>query len=239
MVVTRTQQIKKIVCKNDERKYYRFRSAKFYGGIATADCVGCNLDCAFCWSRQPRKKPKKVGEFYSPQQIVHKLVNIAQEQRYSLVRISGNEPTLGQRHLLRILELLPQKYRFILETNGVLLDDQYVKELSSFTNVHVRVSLKAVRPKLFSKVTGASKGLFERPFQTLRLLETYDVSYHVSIVKDMLESGDLSVLKDKLVHLSARIEFESLRFYPPVVKEMRARGLNSFIKTEQRPYQEE
>lgn len=38
-----------IVCKNNQRKYYRFRSSRFYGGIATADC-GCCLRCVFCWS---------------------------------------------------------------------------------------------------------------------------------------------------------------------------------------------
>jgi uncharacterized Fe-S cluster-containing radical SAM superfamily protein len=37
------------VVREDERKYYRFRGGKWYGGIATADCVGCNLRCVFCW----------------------------------------------------------------------------------------------------------------------------------------------------------------------------------------------
>jgi uncharacterized Fe-S cluster-containing radical SAM superfamily protein len=31
----------KIVGSGEKRKYYRFRPAFYYGGIATADCVGC------------------------------------------------------------------------------------------------------------------------------------------------------------------------------------------------------
>jgi uncharacterized Fe-S cluster-containing radical SAM superfamily protein len=33
----------KLVCQGHHRKYYRFRAARFYGGIAAADCVGCCL----------------------------------------------------------------------------------------------------------------------------------------------------------------------------------------------------
>ncbi|MEM4889814.1 MAG: molybdenum cofactor biosynthesis protein MoaA, partial [Thermosphaera sp.] len=33
-----------------ERRYYRFRGGRWYGGIATGDVVGCNLRCKFCWS---------------------------------------------------------------------------------------------------------------------------------------------------------------------------------------------
>ena len=44
------ETIAKIVSKGRNRKYYRFRQAPFYGGVATADCVGCCLKCIFCWS---------------------------------------------------------------------------------------------------------------------------------------------------------------------------------------------
>jgi uncharacterized Fe-S cluster-containing radical SAM superfamily protein len=35
-----------VICKGNKRKYYRFRAGRFYGGIATADCMGCNMDYA-------------------------------------------------------------------------------------------------------------------------------------------------------------------------------------------------
>jgi len=57
---------KRIVERDGSRKYYRFRGGKWYGGIATADCVGCNLRCIFCWSNTPRDNPAMSWEFYSP-----------------------------------------------------------------------------------------------------------------------------------------------------------------------------
>ena len=58
-----------VVCKDYRRKYYRFRSARFYGGIATADCLGCCLRCVFCWSWDKVIKPEQYGEYYTPKKL--------------------------------------------------------------------------------------------------------------------------------------------------------------------------
>ncbi|RLF22604.1 MAG: molybdenum cofactor biosynthesis protein MoaA, partial [Thermoprotei archaeon] len=53
-----SEAIEKIVVRGVERKYYRLvRGGRWYGGIATADCCGCNLRCVFCWSGAPRDHP--------------------------------------------------------------------------------------------------------------------------------------------------------------------------------------
>jgi uncharacterized Fe-S cluster-containing radical SAM superfamily protein len=35
--VRKAEETSWVVCRGDSRKYYRFRAARFYGGIATAD----------------------------------------------------------------------------------------------------------------------------------------------------------------------------------------------------------
>jgi uncharacterized Fe-S cluster-containing radical SAM superfamily protein len=45
----RASEVEKIVMEGSQRKYYRFRSSRHYGGIVTADAVGCNILCAYCW----------------------------------------------------------------------------------------------------------------------------------------------------------------------------------------------
>ncbi len=59
-----------VIGSGEKRKYYRFRPAPYYGGIATADCVGCCLRCLFCWSWHIIVQPDKVGRFYSPEEVV-------------------------------------------------------------------------------------------------------------------------------------------------------------------------
>jgi len=66
-----------VICKGNQRKYYRFRADRFYGGIATADCMGCNMDCAFCWSYRTRIHPERFGDFYTPEEVAERLVKIA------------------------------------------------------------------------------------------------------------------------------------------------------------------
>ena len=56
-----TKKTEELVVKKNLKKYYRFRPTGFYGGIATADTVGCNLRCNFCWSGSSVWNPKNTG----------------------------------------------------------------------------------------------------------------------------------------------------------------------------------
>ena len=66
-----------VVCRGDQRKYYRFRPAKFYGGIATADCLGCCLRCIFCWSWPKVIAPGRYGKFRLTEQIHNRIKILA------------------------------------------------------------------------------------------------------------------------------------------------------------------
>jgi uncharacterized Fe-S cluster-containing radical SAM superfamily protein len=71
----RARDIEGIVTQDLKRKYYRVsRPGRWYGGIASADCCGCNLKCVFCWSDKPRENPEKYGDFCGPDQVAEKIV---------------------------------------------------------------------------------------------------------------------------------------------------------------------
>ncbi len=206
------KRTEEVVCRDLERKYYRFRPALFYGGIATADVVGCCLRCKFCWAWNVLTSPERARVFYSPEQVAKKLTSIAKSRGYTQLRISGNEPTIGKEHLLAVLDLIPSNYIFILETNGILIDEDYASELGRYKNLRVRVSLKADNPETFEKVTGARAEFFERPFQALKYLEQYNVSCHPSVVIDCCR--DINGLKKKLKGFELEIE-ELIPEYTP------------------------
>ena len=42
------------------------------------------------------------------------LTGIARKKGFRQIRISGNEPTLGREHLIKVLELVPKDILFIL-----------------------------------------------------------------------------------------------------------------------------
>lgn len=80
-----------------EKKYYRIRPARWYGGIVTADCVGCGLLCKFCWvSEAIMFRPASVGKFYTSRKVAEDLISLAKKHGLDLLRISGGEPTIGK-----------------------------------------------------------------------------------------------------------------------------------------------
>lgn len=167
-----------------ERKYEAFYATGVYGGIATGYCIGCCFRCVFCWVSWGRDYPERFGQFYTPKQVFNSLKEAAHKYGVNKLRISGAEPALGKEHLLGLLEYVERSEfpLFILETNGILFgaDKDYVHKISKFTKPHVRVSLKAGEPEAFTKKTGAKPEAFEIPFQAIKNLLDYNVSFHVA-----------------------------------------------------------
>jgi uncharacterized Fe-S cluster-containing radical SAM superfamily protein len=212
---------REIVCRGDRRKCYRFRPARFYGGIATADCVGCCLRCVYCWSRHVVTGPEQTGKWYSPDQVARTLVGIARRKRYRRLRISGNEPTIGREHLIDVLARIPKDFLFILETNGVLLgaDPDYAEDLSRFPNLHVRVSLKGTCEEEFSRLTGAIPEGFRWQLKALENLARQKVSVHPACMTSFSPPENVSALRKRLRSIHPRLaefEVEELILYPAV-----------------------
>jgi len=108
-----SKKTENIVTNGSMKKYYRFRPTRFYGGIATADVVGCNLRCKFCWSGNSVWNAKNIGRFYSPEDVAETLLDIAEAKGYHQIRISGGEPTIGKNHLINLLENIHPDLLFI------------------------------------------------------------------------------------------------------------------------------
>ena len=221
----------KIVIKDELKKYYRFRPAGFYGGIATADTVGCNLRCKFCWSGNSVWNAKNTGEFYSPEHVALTLNTIARKKDYRRVRVSGGEPTIGKNHLIKLLNNIDSNFLFILETNGILLgkDKKYITKLSQFNNLHVRVCLKGCSPEEFSLLTGAETG-FNYQLKSLEYLRDKGLSFNIAVVS---LKNDKKELYEKLKDMNLSkimIEEEEIKLYPQVQKRLKKEGLIDYFK---------
>ena len=228
------KETEKIVCRGRDRKYTAVYATGVYGGIATGYTCGCCLRCVFCWVDWNRDFPEKFGDFYSPEEAFNRLRKAAYKYRVSKLRISGAEPTLGEAHLLGLLEQVEEsEFRlFILETNGILfgIDKDYVKKISRFTKPHVRVSLKAGIPEAFTKKTGAKPEAFDIPFQAIRNLLDYNVSFHAAAMTDprIMSTSERRSLLDRLHEIDPRIavnlEEEMVDPYETTVVRMKKAG---------------
>jgi uncharacterized Fe-S cluster-containing radical SAM superfamily protein len=223
-----------IVGKNNERKYYRFRPSRFYRGISTADCVGCCLRCVFCWSWKVTTRPQECGNFYSPEQVASKLIAIAKKKKLQQLRISGNEPTICREHLIRVLELIPKEYLFILETNGILIgnDNAYAEELSRFPNLNVRVSLKGTCEEDFSRLTGALPEGFRLQLKALENLIKHGVKVHPACMVSFSSRENIKSLRKRLKAISPsfeNFEIEELILYPHVEEQLKRLKISYYV----------
>jgi uncharacterized Fe-S cluster-containing radical SAM superfamily protein len=225
------ENISKTIGSGEKRKYYRFRPASFYGGIATADCVGCCLKCLFCWSWHIIIQPEKVGRFYSPEEVACHLLAIAKKKGFSQVRISGNEPTLHRPHLLKVLQLIPKEIRFILETNGIMIgqDPSYAKDLSCFSNLYVRVSLKGACAEDFARLTGVKAEGFGLQIKALENLVGEGIDCFPAVMANFSSPEKIKELKGRLKAIRPdfyEFEEEELILYPFVEENLKKAGLS-------------
>ncbi|MCX7974486.1 MAG: radical SAM protein [Candidatus Aminicenantes bacterium] len=232
--IERAKEVEKLVLSGERRKYYRFRATGFYGGIATADAVGCSFLCAYCWNLGRHLEPQNCGHFYSPEEVVEILLSLSKPRGLNQVRISGAEPILGPKaviHLIKILEIMEKKapmMRFILETNGLLFgfDSTFAQEIAHFKNLIVRVSLKAVEAKKFEKITGAKGDFVIYPLRSLINLQTVGVRCWPAIMAEFFTKEEKERLSNflKLNRIKMDIEEEELLLYPLVEANLNKRG---------------
>jgi len=239
--IQRHQAIEKIVVRESpegqEKKYYRFRVDRWYGGVVTSDCVGCGLLCKFCWvSDFIMNQPAKVGEFYKPKNVAERLVFLAKKSGIRQLRVSGGEPTIGKPHLLQLLGNLQNKgYHFILETNGIPIayDPNYAQELAKYPFLHVRVSLKGCNEEEFAVLTDAKPEGFTLQLKALENLVKAGVSCHPSVMSSFFPRESLNRLAHRLSKISPELsegmEIEELILYPRVIQRLRHFGLEYYV----------
>lgn len=211
------------------RKYYRFRADRWYGGIATADVVGCGLLCRFCWvSENILERPDAAGEFLAPVEAAQRLLRVVASGRLVQMRLSGGEPTIGRPHLLSVLSEIEEqrRFRFILETNGILLgaDPSYCSDLTAFRCLHVRVSLKGSCEDEFERLTGANGEGFKQQLEALRNLRDVGVSCHPAVMSSFSTERDICQLRGRISKIEHKLandmELEELIRYPRVERRL-------------------
>jgi len=230
--VQRAAEAESQVMKGEKRLYYKFRAAPFYGGIATADAVGCSFLCAYCWNYGRNLNPSRFGKFYSPEEVASILLRIAKRRFFRLYRITGSEPVLGEssfRHLLRILEIVfaeAPRSIFILETNGLVLGHMpdLVEELK-FRNLSVRVAIKGTDSDSFAQISGAKKEFFHYPFLALKKLESLGIRAWPAVMRELFTDGEIRSLRKILneQRIKAELEEETLEAYPFVLENLKRR----------------
>lgn len=237
----RAEDTERIVMRGLSRKYHRFRPAPYYGGIATADQVGCCLLCAYCWNYGRNLNAERAqGGYYTSDAVAKNLLEIVRRKHYKKVRLSGAEPVLGRaslEHLCKVIEAVTAEepwLDFILETNGLLFGHHpdFAMELKKFNRLQVRVCLKGWNEKSFESISGAEGRYYELPLKGLRTLLQNDVTVWPAAMYETLGPQGIDELSRKLREYGIKaeeLEVEYLEPYPFVLENMKKRAVASYM----------
>lgn len=233
--IERSVESERQVMRGEKRLYYKFRAAPYYGGIATADAVGCSFLCAYCWNYGRNLNPSRFGKFYSAEEVASILQSIARKRLFHLYRITGSEPVLGETsfsHLIKVIQnVLPEQSHstFVLETNGLILG--YKQELIGklkFKNLWVRIAIKGTDNDSFERITGAKREFFHYPFLALQELQNQKIKAWPALMGELFTSEEIRNLKRILAEykIKADLELEVLERYPFVLDNLRKRKIS-------------
>jgi uncharacterized Fe-S cluster-containing radical SAM superfamily protein len=236
----RAREVEALVMEGLARKYYRFRPAKYYAGIATADLVGCSFLCAYCWNYGRNLHPEKSRErYYSPNEVAKILLGISKRKGFNKVRLSGAEPILGQQsfeHFYQVLEEVSKenpRLDFILETNGLLFgcEPEFVSRLAKFDKLEVRVALKGWDEESFERISGAERRFFELPLKGLKDLLDEGINAWPAIMYETFGPKGIGRINRKLREFEIRpeeLEIEYLEAYPFVLENLKKRSISLY-----------
>lgn len=225
--IERAREVEKIVVKGDQRLYYKFRYQEYYNGVATADTIGCNILCAYCWNYARNQNPAatKGAVFKTPGEVAIRLNGICEKKRINTVRISGAEPFLGEastKHLAEVLKLCKGR-EFIIETNGLMLGfkPELIDLIKPF-KPYVRLTIKGDSNDQFEKVTGAKGEFFDYQLEAYHELKKRHVETGIAIMPEFVS---YRTIKSMVQH---QIETEGLIPYGGIGKRLKERGIEKY-----------
>ena len=110
--------------------------------------------------------------------------NIAEEYDLKRVRVSGCEPLINTKHLLRVIRMaMSDGYDYVLDTNGLLLTDDFLASIKPFKRkIYIYMGLKGSTPELFQKITTAEAKFWYKQLEALRLIVKHGFTLGVNLM---------------------------------------------------------
>ncbi len=149
----------------------------------------CNSRCIFC-SNNLNPFPIARGMFRDIEDIKHQLSLMPLHK--DPIRMSDSLPgriAEGEAFLhpkfFEILKLIRRKYvsnKICFTTNGSMLDEAFLKELSRFRPIEINVSMHSTRPELWAKIFRKRRRDGEVAYASLPLIRKYKMELVGTIV---------------------------------------------------------
>lgn len=143
----------------------------------------CNLNCSYCYIPETMRK---TGRHMTEDEVINALERLhnyfqetMQDGRLPQIIFHGAEPMLNRKAVFAAIELFADRFRFGVQTNATLLDDEAIAFLTSH-EVSIGLSLDAPIAEIadLTRMTWGGRGVFDTVSQVMDKLQGYD-AYNV------------------------------------------------------------
>lgn len=167
----------------------------------------CNLACHHCWIEPDFQADNRNGKFLKLE-FVKKALREAKPLGLQSVKLTGGEPTIHPRFREIVDHIESQDIGMILETNGILIDDEMARFLKSKKHLRfVSVSLDGAMAATHDRLRGV-KGSHRKAVTGIKAL--VKAGFRPQVICT-LHKGNVSELGE-LVRLAATLGCGSVKF---------------------------
>ena len=160
--------------------------------LVIAATQGCNLACQHCYAnaRKPLRHEMTTEDL---ERLIDDLASMPWKNDVSRVGLTGGE--FFTRHdALEIIDYVYVKgFKVLISSNGLLLTDEIISRLASYTNLKISVSLDGPIAEVHESIRG--EGTFERTVKAIRALTASGVFVGVNI---FVHQGNINLIKETL-----------------------------------------
>ncbi|OGX15642.1 MAG: hypothetical protein A2166_02610 [Omnitrophica WOR_2 bacterium RBG_13_41_10] len=161
----------------------------------------CNLRCSMCSALDSRKAEQELG---LPE--IERLAGILKELDVAILILTGGEPLL-RNDLAEIIRLFARRGLEVrLQTNGILINESKVKELTDAGLKEVTISFDSFDAKKYDEITSVN-GSWDKIIQGIALFSQYlPKKGNISGINTVVSKKNIEEVP-KLIEFATRIGF--------------------------------
>lgn len=164
----------------------------------------CNLNCTYCYIPETMRKH---GKHMSASKVIEALTKLYEyfqktmpADRKPQIIFHGAEPMLNKKAIFAAIKAFHHRFRFGIQTNATLLDDEAIEFLTSY-NVSIGLSLDGQVADIadLTRTTWGGRGTFDEVTRVMKKLRGYE-NYNVICTVTQKNVSQLSKIVEYFHH---------------------------------------
>ena len=146
------------------------------------------------------------------------------------------------KHLLRVIRMaMSDGYDYVLDTNGLLLTDDFLASIKPFKHkIYIYMGLKGSNPELFEKITTGDAKFWYRQLEALRLIVKHGFTLGVNLMANFTPTNTLPKLFSELYKISPIlpmcVDMKKCTFFIHNTQRIKKYGVTKYKGAEVRDY---